>query len=391
MSDVPATPTDLSKLTVPQLKALCKDRGIAGYSKLNKLGLLQKLADHVSGTVHATSPVTTNIIADPEGLLSRTAIGSVINDDTTPLAAKEPGTAKKTVDSISPNTISASIVAPLQNASLSVNTLPVHSKCALPPFEIVALDSTRHVVSITGVKRHSEQLQVDTPPAFKKQKSRQEIPDTTLPSMAPPSISEFRRVPSIIQAVVKDISISMPPPPPTTEITPKVFPALSKSSSQFSRATLSTVQKLATFLHSPIIPPVPRNPFPSLKTTTERAVQQEVLPKARRFKPLVPKAVHTPPLGTLSSKTSAIASNSVIAPTAASTNLLTHFRYLDYPQLFSESPVLVPITLPPKLAHRKYVHKWSVILSGISDKERRSCVLVSRMFRYAGALYYICL
>lgn len=38
--------TDLQKLTVPQLKALCKENGITGYSKLAKGALIEKLATH---------------------------------------------------------------------------------------------------------------------------------------------------------------------------------------------------------------------------------------------------------------------------------------------------------------------------------------------------------
>lgn len=37
---------DLQKLTVPQLKTLCKEKGIVGYSKLSKSALVEKLAAH---------------------------------------------------------------------------------------------------------------------------------------------------------------------------------------------------------------------------------------------------------------------------------------------------------------------------------------------------------
>lgn len=56
--------------------------------------------------------------------------------------------------------------------------------------------------------------------------------------------------------------------------------------------------------------------------------------------------------------------------------------YLDFPMI----PVPIPglIGMPPSISHRKGVRSWSIILSGISDTERRACVLVSRVFRYAG-------
>ena len=56
--------------------------------------------------------------------------------------------------------------------------------------------------------------------------------------------------------------------------------------------------------------------------------------------------------------------------------------YLDFPAL--PVPVLSLIGMPPSISDRKKVHSWSIILSGITDTDRRACVLVSRMFRYAG-------
>jgi hypothetical protein len=43
LSTTAGATADLAKLTVPQLKALCKERRIVGYSKLGKAALLQKL------------------------------------------------------------------------------------------------------------------------------------------------------------------------------------------------------------------------------------------------------------------------------------------------------------------------------------------------------------
>ena len=56
--------------------------------------------------------------------------------------------------------------------------------------------------------------------------------------------------------------------------------------------------------------------------------------------------------------------------------------YLDFPAL--PVPTLGLIGMPPSISDRKKVHSWSIILSGISDADRRACIFVSRMFRYAG-------
>ena len=56
--------------------------------------------------------------------------------------------------------------------------------------------------------------------------------------------------------------------------------------------------------------------------------------------------------------------------------------YLDFPAL--PAPILGLIGMSPSISDRKKVHSWSIILSGVSNADRRACILVSRMFRYAG-------
>ena len=56
--------------------------------------------------------------------------------------------------------------------------------------------------------------------------------------------------------------------------------------------------------------------------------------------------------------------------------------YLDFPAF--PAPILGMISMPPSISDRRKVHSWSIILSGISNADRRTCILVSRMFRYAG-------
>lgn len=58
-------------------------------------------------------------------------------------------------------------------------------------------------------------------------------------------------------------------------------------------------------------------------------------------------------------------------------------HHLDFPAPMPV-PQLPSITLPPSLSQRKRVQHWAIILSGLTDAERRCCVLVSRMLRYAG-------
>jgi hypothetical protein len=57
--------------------------------------------------------------------------------------------------------------------------------------------------------------------------------------------------------------------------------------------------------------------------------------------------------------------------------------HLNFETPSSLSP-LQQITFPPSIAQRRFVGSWAVILSGLSDAERTTCALASRMLRYAG-------
>ena len=98
--------------------------------------------------------------------------------------------------------------------------------------------------------------------------------------------------------------------------------------------------------------------------------------KAKRFVPLVARTVNPGPLSM----------RTIPEIKTSPTSLI----YLDFTS--SALPTLKPIDMPPSLSQRKHVQAWSIILSGLSDSDRRQCSLVSRLFRYAGLFheYFIC-
>lgn len=55
-----ATSPKFSALTVPQLKALCKEKKITGYSKLGKAALIEKLTTHGSRTLTTAADIATS-------------------------------------------------------------------------------------------------------------------------------------------------------------------------------------------------------------------------------------------------------------------------------------------------------------------------------------------
>lgn len=98
----------------------------------------------------------------------------------------------------------------------------------------------------------------------------------------------------------------------------------------------------------------------------------------KRFKPLVLKKPFL-----VSANPPSISKRRPSAPSAKTVPL----AYLDFPPAALDISAPKPISLPPSLSQRSRVQSWAVILSGISDEERRKCVLSSRMIRYAGKYY----
>jgi hypothetical protein len=101
---------------------------------------------------------------------------------------------------------------------------------------------------------------------------------------------------------------------------------------------------------------------------------QTISMSGKRFKPLKV----TRPLSATLGDRNGIGNKS--ANVAVQPSILWH---LDFPAP-PEPLLLSAITIPPPLSQRKLVQRWAVILSGLSDKERLRCCLVSKLVRYAG-------
>src|ERR1700683_3062817 len=84
------SPMDLTKLTVPQLKAVCKERRITGYSKLGKAALLQRLTAHKNSGANTPSLSSTIANAVPQEMSVDPAL-SVAK----PVSVKKPPASKK--------------------------------------------------------------------------------------------------------------------------------------------------------------------------------------------------------------------------------------------------------------------------------------------------------
>jgi hypothetical protein len=370
--------SNLTNLTVPQLKVLCKERRITGYSKLPKSAIIQKLTDDINSSVHSSTatarvlptdaaPSTarssstqgTQIISHhalPSEILVPTRLQEPLTDKSTPLPA--PKIAKKhhvskNLKSKTKCTDMPPPVAPVSSKGLVDNNMrstgpPAHSSMVN---SAVPLDTVTMTTKLfKGSKRSFLALNesMTTELSFKKKNiptRNSDHSDAVLPEahIFTQSISTTTNANSLIGL----------PKAPNSELQPSMFNVRSdpKCSSQ---STISS-SSLKTDHHPHITPG----------------------PAPKRFRPLVTKKQITP------SGSYLIAVSSATTAFSRSGNT-TSGRYLDFtPTPASPSPR--PIKLPPSLLQRKHVHQWSILLSGITNSDRRACVLVSRMFRYSGA------
>lgn len=196
-------------------------------------------------------------------------------------------------------------------------------------------------------------------PTAKKQKSAYRIPSKTslfLKPLTPPALSQAK----------EELHFTQKLPIPCTSFVSPI---------STTPATVPRVEQQQALLPAPHLP--------QLSEPTNSPLR----PSGRNVRPhrfgkfLDPRKVS--PASRLVPFESQIALRSTTAPPSSIVSVEPlPTPYLDFPEL--PIPILGLIGMPPSISDRKRVVSWSIILSGISNTERRTCILVSRMFRYAG-------
>ncbi|KAH9926085.1 hypothetical protein B0H21DRAFT_764245, partial [Amylocystis lapponica] len=398
-----ATP-GLSNLTVPQLKAICKERKITGYSKLGKAALLQILAETQDRTAHTASiSATTNGETASVAVRKRKAVenwtaSSQAAESTSTGGLQQPAKKSKpriqkskppasvptivltpTVQTVLPSPpLRSPSAAPSVRASAHVllpeDGLPHSSNnktpnatpglCALSTegSESSVPPATRGVAEIplrtnvVGTKRPSN---APERPVEKKQKTSQKKHPENAPAIRSFSAFKTPALPLKILSPALDYSDSTALPA-SMPLAPTSIPV-----------AVSAVHSAAQIL----------KPRSNISATA--------VPTGKRFKPLViakpsvkgPASEHTPS-DSLSKPRSETLGVPNILVQSQTHHAAPALYYLDLPPPPSVQN-MVTITLPPSLSQRKRVQCWAVILSGLTDEGRRQCVLVSRTFRYA--------
>lgn len=400
--DTSTTPSELSRLTVPQLKALCKERRITGYSKLGKAALLEKLKPAAPGA----QPVPSNASGTPSGIVHTQDAPSYLESGST--LSQSSASVTKTVPA-EPNNHShvqhwepsSSITGSTQRTSRDLAETTIH-----------AADSVDQITSLYASSTSEQTLGFN--PRGIPPPSAPASPSDLLP---PPSGVPRDLAPTSRGSTKRPISTSN-----VSERTTPSVPALKKQKTA-PRAAPSIATKSTSSLVAPLplsngfrIPAVPKPklqlaPFLIVSSTSNTAKSIAQLDQAKsnaaslaslpcttpkRFKPLVVSKLNRVKAPT-SSNAPDTASNHTISVqkrplplnldqsgTPQHGNVLLYYLELRTTQDLTKS--LTPITRPPSLSQRKLVNRWAIILSGLSDEERRTCAQVSRTFRYAGTV-----
>ncbi|KIJ64462.1 hypothetical protein HYDPIDRAFT_167784 [Hydnomerulius pinastri MD-312] len=164
----------------------------------------------------------------------------------------------------------------------------------------------------------------------------------------------------------------------TCDHTPKAT-LVAHATSTFKPALPRQVPSATLIFKAPGLPATARGGTIQAKVSTAKYpgyTSLHGIPASGRFKSLITSS-KLPPKG--QGQVRLNDSTPIALPTAS--NALGSHSGLTFPTIYI--PPLLNISLPPKASERKRVHRWAIILSVLTDEDRKVCSLVSRMFRYA--------
>jgi len=335
---------DFSKLTVPHLKRLCKNR-VTGYSKLAKSALVQKLEEHRQGqasTVHlprapsipivpSVVPVdappridiSTKLPVEVPNDLPPSLLESVLNQQTTSRTGetgttRQPETKPMWLDTLQQNPLAPVPLHERHQSSSSTSCSPNLTLLSAP------------------IQKRSSQLLPDLEPSFRSPK-RPKLLDTSGSNKLTPLNTAVFKAPALPQRqqVLTSIAVSL------------------QSNNEAHQSDC-----------------VCPNPTQGLNAVPLSPSLDISKPVPKRFVPLTRKALVTKP-GHPKDKTKDTC----------------HIK--DPFCVVERIPPMTMISIPPKLAQRKLVKSYAVILQGLSNAERRACAASNRLLRYAGQYFRI--
>ena len=324
-------PSDLSKLNVSQLRALCKERRIVGYSKLGKAALISKLAE-----------LTPNSLPTPPSSVHNTRLeadASVSTSDSSPLD-NPPGLAGSGPGSMGPPSLPISRGRNMVSGTHIPQTSVTSDAFQPPP----CLSGGRGKRLSPPVASHNGPISKHGPSEISQARA---YPLAKRPRVAAPSAVQAREaVHRLSNSARLPGDCDVPGSPLSGSPGSALVPGINEGSGRRLDSQTQTVS-------------MSRN----------------------RFKPLT---ITRPPSVTQCNRKGAQpSSGSLLGGSASVMAQPTLLWHLDFPAP-PDPPLLSAITYPPPLSQRKLVHRWVIILSGLSCEGRLQCCSVSRLIRYAG-------
>ena len=356
------TDADLKRLTVAQLKAICKDKRISGYSKLPKDGIIAKLLDWQKR--HGVP----NIVSNTQGQAASAVPGNELGS------------------------------APLLGASVLASNSPTTTSAANKTINIEHMAQITPVVSKDTMQIPSQQNNLEA--RGQQTLHRQNLESAQNLELQPSQNADNTVIPSSIGSVLnaaikrksscdalsvsgeKKARLDAASSKPGTSRTQAVQSVPSSRVLQGS-ATKSTGTTYSQ-LEDPGSHPSARNS--NLITASVSKTATNLRPTAlvsKPFKALIPKRIIVQPL----------AKSKVYPMTFTTGRTLTGRTFGSLSGLEAvrddDTVALGPISHPPSVSQRRRVPILALLLSGISLEDLLHCSLVSRAFRYSGRLISI--
>jgi len=340
MSPISRDETSLKKLTIPDLKKLCKEASLAGYSKLNKPALISRLLSVTSSSASlhfSVSSAATHVvpqIAKPQ-------------DHVSPVSDK--------VELLNGNSkrIEADFTEPLKNAKQPKLCHPNPTNS-----QVGAGTSRPHIPSATTTFRRI----ISSSPTLTPSQS---VRDANTTSATVVSTEKPPREPMLPPTPMSDHAVLGLPPKPECSLT-------RCASSELMVALLPKKQQTIK------TPNLIDSHAPSAKNLTmKQTAHISTIGKGKRFAPLKPsKKLSGVPHATASALLPpADSANSPEPPAPVSDYVYTPLN-------------LSPIKFPPSRSQRRTGEMFAVVLSQVTEpSDLTNCAFVSRAFRYGGTLH----
>ncbi|GLB38255.1 hypothetical protein LshimejAT787_0501200 [Lyophyllum shimeji] len=346
-----STAEDLAKLTVAQLKAICKEKKISAYSKLAKGAIIQKILEHARNGTGSSAQATSHT----EGVSCQDT------DTTMATLHRTPG---NNPAPLSPSATARDVTLVHNDGVGQVAPhAPFSTMCSAVPIPLHRADVSADVSGRAVAKRKADMLPPDDGRMKQKKIANSSGSHTSKHSLLQPADS---RSSVLIKQVTSPGGLQLL----ANDAPSRQHILVNPNSANCSRS------ELFASLGTPAAPVASSGTAQSEKSNAVVLPDTSVPVQSRRFKRFVPLVVKKANPNALQNK-----NNSPVAQTLGTTISSIPLRHLDFP--LTSLPSLKPVTLPPSLSQRKKATRFAIALALVPPEDLRMLTRVSRLFRYA--------